>query len=217
MLNLGSRLIRKQGTFFLLFFILLLTIACVAPAAVTPQSTPAALNASPSPQPTLVNASALIPEAKVVFYRIYGTTATELRLEMDEKGPTDYEGYKGDALTAWDFRWKWSGYGTSNCNLSKAKTYYDITLTLPYWDPPASADPKLVDKWTRYFNVLVMHEKGHIDRALAHYEELLPAIKSSTCETAEQDAQQVIENLRSDDHNYDIETGHGSSQGAIFP
>jgi predicted secreted Zn-dependent protease len=217
MLNLGSRAFRKWGTLLQLFFILLLTIACTAPATAEPLATAEGLAASPAPLPTLMDASAAVPEANVVYYQIYGTTETELRSEMDQKGPVAYDGFKGDALTAWDFRWKWSGYGTSVCNLSKAKTYNHITLTLPLWDPPDSADPQLVAKWTRYFNALVIHEKGHVDRAMTHYEGLLPAIQNATCDTAEQAAEQVVIDLRAVDHNYDIETGHGASQGAIFP
>jgi predicted secreted Zn-dependent protease len=217
MLNKGSGLFYKTGKCLLLIFVLLLVIACVAPTTQNPLATPGVINGSPSPQSTQINISTLIPEAQVVFYRIYGTTEAELRRDMDKKGPKDYEGYKGDALTAWDFRWKWPGYGTSDCNLSKAKTYYDITLTLPRWEPPVSTDPQLVEKWTNYFNLLVMHEKGHVDRALEHYQELLPAIQKSTCDTAEQSAQKIIDDLRTADHDYDTETGHGSTQGVIFP
>jgi predicted secreted Zn-dependent protease len=217
MLSLGSRVFRKRGKLLQLYLILLITIACAAPATAGPLVTPEGLTASPSTLPTIVDASAAVPEANVVYYQIYGTTEAELRSEMDQKRPPEYEGYRGDALTKWDFRWKWSGLGTSKCNLSKARTYYDITLTLPYWDPPASADPQLVAKWTRYFNALVFHEKGHVDQAMAHYEGLLPAIQNATCDTAEQVAEQVVIDLRNVDHNYDVETGHGASQGATFP
>jgi len=54
-----------------------------------------------------------IPNAQLVYYDITGSTATELRAQLDALGPRGYDGYKGDATTSWTIRWNWPGYGTS--------------------------------------------------------------------------------------------------------
>ena len=64
---------------------------------------------------------------------------------------------------------------------------------------------------------LMEHEKGHVDHVVDYLPYLIKVIRGATCNTAEDRAQEVLSQLRSDDLKYDEETNHGATQGAIFP
>ena len=158
-----------------------------------------------------------IPEATIVYYEIGGSTENELRAQLDELGPVDFSGYKGDAVTEWYISWYWPGYGSEDCNLSEAEVSYTVKVIFPRWTPPADAPNNLVIKWFNYTYKLAKHEKGHVDYVVANYQIVLEAIKGATCETADAAAETALEPLRAFDLEYDLQTGHGATQGARFP
>ncbi len=158
-----------------------------------------------------------IPHATIQYYDIFGSTESELRAQLDAKGPVDPSGYKGDALTRWSYNWSWLGFGTDACDLSTAAVSYQITVTLPRWNPPANAPPALVAKWINYVHALVTHETGHVEFAAAQQPVILAAIQNAKCATANAAAQAVLQRIRQHDIEYDAATNHGATQGAQFP
>jgi predicted secreted Zn-dependent protease len=156
---------------------------------------------------------------QIQYYDVTGSTACELRMSMNELRPKDpYEHDRSvDAFTDWYISWNWPGYGTDDCDLSAAVVEYRIQVILPRWEPPADAPPELIIQWKTYIHNLVIHEKGHGDNILNHYLDVKTAIQSATCSTAEAAAQKVLDQLRQFDTNYDSETRHGETQGAVFP
>jgi predicted secreted Zn-dependent protease len=160
-----------------------------------------------------------IDNARIIYYDITGSTARELRASMDKLRPKDpYDKDRPvDAYTDWYVSWTWPGYGTDDCDLSATVVDYRIQVILPHWEPPANAFPELVNQWKAYINNLVLHEKGHVDNILNHYLDVKAAIQNATCSTAEAEAQSVLDQLRQFDSNYDRETRHGETQGAVFP
>ena len=173
------------------------------------------------PTATLVLHDALqinIDNATMVFYEISGSTADELREQMNQKGPVDSASrLRYDARTNWYVSWTWPGYGESQCDLSQASVSYDIKVTAPHWEPAPDADPDLVDRWNNYMNSLAVHEQGHVDNIVNNYLQVRDAIRDATCATAEQAAQEVLDQFRQFDTDYDLETVHGKTQGAVFP
>ena len=158
-----------------------------------------------------------IPNAQMQYYDITGSTESELRAELNSKGPVGYDGYKGDATTRWVIGWTWLGYGTSLCTLSAPTVTYQITVIFPRWKAPANAPPVLISKWTNFEQALSEHEKGHVDFVVAHYPSVTTAIEGATCATAEAAAQNALKPIRQHDLDYDAETNHGATQGAHFP
>ena len=159
-----------------------------------------------------------ITDVTMIYYEITGSTANELREEMNKLGPLDLtDGLCYDARTDWYVSWTWPGYGKSECDLSKTNVNYDIKVTVPVWKPKSDIDPALVDRWNHYMNSLALHEQGHVDIIVDHYLKVKDAIQAATCDTAEQAAQEVSEELRSLNEVYDRETQHGNLQGAVFP
>jgi predicted secreted Zn-dependent protease len=158
-----------------------------------------------------------IPEATIIYYDIEGATEGELRDQLNELGPVDSSGYKGDAVTEWHISWDWPGFGSEDCNLSEADVSYTVEVLFPRWTAPDDASNNLVIKWFNYTYKLAKHEKGHVDYVVDNYQIVLEAIKGATCETADAAAEAALEPLRAFDLEYDSQTGHGATQGARFP
>lgn len=161
----------------------------------------------------------LIEHAQISYYDITGSTADKLRNSMNQLRPNDpYDGNKPvDSYTDWYISWNWPGYGSENCDLSAATVSYTINITMPRWNAPANASPALIAKWEKYIQSLTFHEKGHVDNVINNYLSVKTAIQSTNCLTAEAEAQKALDKLRRFDSNYDTETRHGETQGAVFP
>ena len=181
----------------------------------------ATIASDPVELPTYVQGTSgeelVLLQAETVYYDIEGISEEELRAQMDELGPVDSSGYKGDALAEWFISWKWPGYGTDDCDLSKAEVSYNVEVIFPRWIPPEDASNNLIIKWFNYTYKLAKHEQGHVDFVVDNYQIVKEAIQGATCETAEEEAQVAIETFRDFDLEYDRQTGHGATQGARFP
>lgn len=185
----------------------LISLACVS---FTPEKT----TQSPAPTPVL---EVDIPDAKVHYYTIYGDTQEKLRAQLDFKAPVGFDGYRGDATTYWYISWNWPGYGRSNCQLERARVSLDVSVTFPRWKPPPSAPPELIEKWNRYVLALAQHEANHVKNVVTLAPKVNDAIQAATCQTAEAAAQQVLNEIRHGDAQYDARTNHGETEGARFP
>lgn len=178
---------------------------------------PPADSATPTVGPTpTADQTADITGADIIYYDIYGQSADDLRGQMNALGPPD-GGRRWDAYTAWYIRWNWPGYGTRDCDLGRATTSLEITVTLPRWANPKGADSALITKWNKYYETLSRHEQGHVDIVTKSYPKVLQAIQNATCQTAEQAALQAIEPIHEADQDYDTRTRHGATEGATFP
>jgi predicted secreted Zn-dependent protease len=173
--------------------------------------------ARPAPAPRVSAILGDDPNLTILAYEIEGTTAAELRRQMDLLGPVDPGGYRGDAMTTWYVSWDWPGYGSPFCTLSRVETSYTITVTFPHWDPPPGVPSELLTRWDAYTQALARHERLHIDNLMEHYPDVLPAIQNSSCLAAETAAQDVVAQIRAEDAAIDERTDHGKDDGAVFP
>jgi predicted secreted Zn-dependent protease len=193
---------------YIIACLLLISLACSF--GLSPASDPAN-----GPTPTAARTAA-ITGATIQYYDIRGTTAADLRDQMNTLGPID-AGRHWDAHTGWYIHWNWPGYGTNDCNLSQATTSLDITVTLPRWANPKGADTALITQWNKYYAALAHHEQTHVDNANTGLVSIKKAILAATCATAEQAAQNAIETIHETDRAYDEKTNHGAAEGARFP
>lgn len=207
----------KVLSLLITFALLLAALACnyLQPPALVPRSPAGTRTPASGPTPT-ADQTAEISGADLDYYDIRGGSAADLRKQMNALGPLD-EGRRWDAYTGWHIHWNWPGYGTNNCDLSRATTSLEITVTLPRWANPDGADAALITKWNKYYEALARHEQAHVDTALDGYPKVLQAIQNATCATAEQAALQAVEPIHEADRAYDQETRHGATEGAVFP
>lgn len=171
------------------------------PRASTPSSTLAAIYPPPA-----------VPGAEMLYYTVNGATERELSREIQLKGPQEYAAYTG-----WEVSWTWPGYGSLLCDVSSPIVDAEVTVTFPRWDPPVNAPPELIVKWAGFSQALAVHEQGHVDNVYGSLPRIEAAIENADCLTAEAAAQAIIQEMNQFDLDYDRDTGHGRSQGAVFP
>jgi len=158
-----------------------------------------------------------LPNATVLYYDIAGSTAEELRAQLNTLCPVDANGNRHDAVCQWFIKWNWPGYGHRPCQLDKAIVSYKIEVVFPRWIPPKNVSLGLVTKWEDYIHALAEHENGHADYIVNNYQMVANAIKSADCYTADSAAHAAIKRLKQHDIEYDAITDHGATQGARFP
>lgn len=144
------------------------------------------------------------------YYNIQGLTEGDLRQQMDSLGPTDSYG-RHDAYTT---------TRTSLESSNKVQFFkLNVIFTFPKWDNSSSTDPNLNLKWARYIRFLRKHEYGHRDIAIKTAQELNDALYVSGKFVGynKQKSDGIINKNKLQDVNYDLSTGHGRTQGAIFP
>ncbi len=148
-------------------------------------------------------------------YTVMGTTAGELRTSVNENRGMDY-----DALTSSHLSWSFQG-----CTNPTWIVSLEIDYLLPEWDPPASADPDLVDAWQTYIDALQCHEYGHGRIAVDCANEVMDAFESlqetGDCAALQENAQSafdtVLDACAAREVMYDADTNHGATMGAVFP
>jgi predicted secreted Zn-dependent protease len=161
-----------------------------------------------------------------VFYNIAGSTADQLRSQMNQHGYRDDDGNHWDAYTDWYVSWSYTySQNTEGCSAVDIQVEVDITFIFPIWDMPSNVSQDLATKWDDYVTSLQIHEDGHRDIAVQAacgiLEELNSLQSYGYCSEFEQaadvTAEQILNLYREMESDYDQETGHGLSQGVSFP
>lgn len=165
-------------------------------------------------------------DTTVRWYDVEGDDEAQLRAWLDAHGPEDQHAERHDAYTAWHVTWRFPfAQSDEGCSTGPVTTNVRVTITLPRWRGYADESHPLVKRWRRYLEALKEHESGHREtgfRAATDITEELPRLPPRpTCEEAEEAAnaaaRAVLERHRAHDAEYDAETRHGETQGAVFP
>jgi predicted secreted Zn-dependent protease len=134
---------------------------------------------------------------------------------LNASRPGDYDG-----LTTWTVRWSFQ-----NCANPVWSVSLDVVYTMPSWEPDDSDEIPLIDAWSTYLDALYCHEYGHGRLAVRCANEIYDAVQSvpgsSDC-TALQTAatalvSSIVDTCNARDLDYDAETNHGATMGAVFP
>lgn len=103
----------------------------------------------------------------VEHYRIEGTTARELSVQMQQLGPRNDLGQRANGLTRWQVEWSHASEVSSGaCRLTSMKVSISVVTTLPQWQPPRQAQPALVRQWEQFLVKLQQHEATHRQHGL---------------------------------------------------
>ncbi len=166
----------------------------------------------------------LYVEVRTKEYAIAGATAAELNVEIERAGPRSH-GKVWAGHTGSDLRWTWRSLPRGEeCAMEEVRVRLLVDVTLPRWDPPPAAALALVSRWGEYMDALRLHEDGHV--ALARQEaeavhDSLLAVRTPSCDGSDEAADAVAarlrERFRARQEEYDRETGHGRTQGAVRP
>ena len=161
----------------------------------------------------------------IKYYDVRGTTIEELRHEVYSRGPYDSTGQRFAGWAEWRIRWWYDREQVpQGCKVSRAVTETDIEYTLPRWVDAANAPEELRETWNRFVEALTVHEQGHGDLARALAAEIEFAIRNlppePTCEELDRKVNELANRMILEDRTqeaYDLATGHGQTQGAVFP
>jgi predicted secreted Zn-dependent protease len=109
------------------------------------------------------------------------------------------------------------------CKAESVTTKLALSMTLPRWLPPSGAAADLIGRWERFMSALRVHEEGHVQDARnleSGAKRALLALSSSNCGALDSAMRakfdQLLEQGRARDRDYDQQTGHGKTQGAVF-
>lgn len=160
------------------------------------------------------------------YYYIDGSSATVLAAQIDKTGPKDADGKRYAARTRWDVQWQFNHHQEGEtCGIKDVSVAVGIARNMPKWrgeDKPGGAQLKA--RWQKFLEALKRHEEGHKEygmKAGGEIEKALLAMKpASNCEDLDKAAnaagEQVIEQYRKQDADYDRRTDHGRKQGATL-
>ena len=188
---------------------------------------------TPSIQPDLPQVddeqqtSAPIVRVYYDYYPISGSTVSNLQSQMSAFGPlSELEQRNYAAEVVWHVQWSYD-YTMSDrgCTITNAESSVDVTITLPQWDVPSDASPNVIEAWNQFLAALHVHENGHLNHGVAAGTEVLSLLQEfptySSCQAlrtaVSSQTREIIEAYNQYDLEYDHETQHGLTQGAVFP
>jgi predicted secreted Zn-dependent protease len=172
-----------------------------------------------------IEASPTVTEENV-YYNVRGTSAAELRTQLNKFGVKGGDGrtYRGN--TNWNVSWRYVPRSNStNCWITSVNTTVRIKFTFPKWIDRSNAPEELRQKWDNYIVALIKHERRHRDiavEAAVQIERAIAGMKPRpTCGGLKRDVDAVghrlIEDCRKRQSDYDDRTNHGHLEGARFP
>ena len=160
------------------------------------------------------------------YYEIRGNSEKDLRKQMLQNGCTWDDGRKYDSVTSWSWTWDYgTDHAAQTCSVDDFSVALEIHYRFPKWVRTGDVSPPLVDKWDGYMQKLTMHEQGHRDRAVDAAAEFTRAVARlpNTLSCTERDhrvralSHETMAQLNAAQQEYDRDTRHGATQGALFP
>jgi predicted secreted Zn-dependent protease len=159
-----------------------------------------------------------IPNITFDHYLVTGSNAAEVRRSLDARRPHDPNiGRRVDALTTWGIEWAIPGRQGGGCDLSRATVSYRARVQLPRLAPDATLSGIELERWRAFTAWLEQHEAWHARHAWDHVDDVLRAIRSSSCARAEEAASAAVYAIAREQLAFDEATRHGELGGVRFP
>jgi predicted secreted Zn-dependent protease len=158
------------------------------------------------------------------YYYVTGASIGEIHQSLARSRPWRDQSTL-DGLTDWRVQWRFQiADSGGECRLSSFTTDTTITMTLPRWVRPTNTPLDVVTNWVRYINALTQHEVGHGRIGLAAAAEQQRRVPMAEADVncnnlrnrINQLAQQIVDEHRRRDREYDERTRHGAGEGAIL-
>ncbi len=181
--------------------------------------------ASPEPlAPALRERPAVRTRLVVEAYEVAGDTAGEVLASLLAGGPhSGGDVFFGRTVAGVRLRYDPTPVA-GGCVLADVGVDLALTITLPTWTPTSPPDARLVRDWGRFRRALSEHEDGHREIAEAGAQTLgraLAGLRRDSCPATRAEARRRVRRVESDvsaaQHRYDARTGHGRTEGAVWP
>jgi predicted secreted Zn-dependent protease len=191
-------------------------------------SNPYAIIVATPTAPPIINPVDFNSTFKVVTYTVTGKTANELSRSLDAQAISDPHEPRSKyyALTEWyvaaNWSWKTTGRG---CELDRSSISVALTMTLPALATRQGIASDALTKWDPFIANTITHEKGHVTRALDgarnYQRELGNLAPLNDCSGMNSRMNEIfkrhLDQIDRINVQYDDETDHGVTQGAVFP
>jgi S1-C subfamily serine protease/predicted secreted Zn-dependent protease len=160
------------------------------------------------------------------YYDISGSTAQELRADLNLKRPADSTGARYDHVTRWSIKWKYLYEAAGErCAIGKVSTTVDVTITFPRLKKTESTPAQVLQSFDRYTEKLLLHARAFRQNAIDTAEKIDRGIRSlpphRTCDELGKQANSLGYSLiiaaKQWDSDYNRRTQYGRTLGAVFP
>lgn len=193
-----------------MFLLLSLSVLVQAQDPAPPVSSPALVEVAPQ--------LAAMPDVTLVGYAVSGGSPRAIRNAMNEARPTDDGGGRFDGHTRWNYSTRWRNSASGQCDPASATVTVRFTVTLPELEGRSRLDRGEREGWDRYFTALVAHETNHVRIGLAGVQAMQSAMRAAPdCDAMRAAQQQAAAAVRDASQTYDRQTGHGRTEGAVYP
>jgi predicted secreted Zn-dependent protease len=180
-------------------------------------SSPPVVKSAPVPRGVVLN-------TRSENYVVQGNDARSISASLQSLGPVN-DGVRSAGYHRWSLNWKYqSRMDAGQCAVSSVTITLESTITLPVWEPTASASADLRTDWNDYAAALSTHEVGHRSIVLAGAGKIrnrLMDVRAMTCSlleaTMRSEVTELIAQIRKENELYDSTTRKGTTQGAVWP
>ena len=104
-------------------------------------------------------------------------------------------------------QFKWSGSKITSVTL-----HLHIQLYMPTWTKRKTAPKSHQNEWSRFWNALLEHERGHYEKAVQGVKVMYRELLKSTPDKIEARYKQLEAAMNSVQSQYDVRTDHGKRQ-----
>ncbi len=165
---------------------------------------------------------------KVVTYPVIGTTLSELQRSLNAQALPDSNDVTGlyYARTQWYLSGRWFTQPTARgCEVESGSVTLAMTMTLPALSSSAGISPQVDNRWNTFVNNTITHETGHVTRNLQsardYQRDLGNFPPAPDCARIKPQLNDLFNRataaVRQVNIDYDAQTQHGATQGAVFP
>jgi len=163
---------------------------------------------------------------ETTYYDVTGSTARELRDQIEQLRPRGDDGGRYDAYTRWRLEWRYMYRETRDaCRLASFKVTLRTTIHLPRWQAPPGAAADLEARWNAYVDALDRHEQQHeaiaVEAAETIEREVSAIDRAPDCATLEARvnarAEALMEDYKARQRDFDMQTAHGRNEGVKRP
>ena len=159
-----------------------------------------------------------------INYAVSGGSEREVLESLRAGGPkSEGSAFFGLTVTELEYRY-YKVTENGACRIEDVVVDLNVEITLPEWSGSRAADAELRSAWSRFSTALRRHENMHRDLAVQGAEgvrEALEGLRTRSCATADEEAQQAAERVRIETEaahrDFDHQTEHGRTQGAVWP
>lgn len=177
--------------------------------------------------PTTQYATEFTSRFTVVTYNVTGRTVSEISksLEANPIPDPNEPGSRYYAITRWQLSGDWSVQPTlRGCEVASGQVTVVMTMTLPLLTSTNTTTDAL-NRFNTFLEKTVLHESGHVaitlDGARTYQRALGNHPSASDCATLKTQLNDLFHRsfdaIQRANRDYDTQTQHGRTQGAVFP